>query len=182
MRIIFLRHAETRVESHVPSSEWSLSTAGQHSAEKLAETGVFDDIDSIVSSDEKKALQTAEPFCARLELEPIEEQLFRELDRGSVNLPSSEEYSNVVRWALTDLDTKYFDWETARSALNRVQVGVLRIENGFKENTVLVVSHGIVLSLFFANRLGELDKVYERWVELDFLDYGIVMDGLVTRD
>lgn len=182
VRIIFLRHAETRVQSEIPSSEWVLSAEGCRSARRLVATGVFDDVDVIVASDERKALQSIDLLSKRLQLQPIEEPLFRELDRGVSNLSSSSEYSAVVKQVLMSTADSFHGWETACSALDRFRLGVQRIETDFTENTVLVASHGIVLSLYFADKLGMMDKVYERWSKLDFLDYGVVTDGVVTRD
>ncbi len=143
---------------------------------------MFGDVDVIIASDERKALQSIEPLCKTLQLQPIEEPLFRELDRGTSNFSNSSEYSAVVKQALTNTADSFHGWETARSALDRFRLGVQRIETDFAENTVLVASHGIVLSLYFADKLGMMDRVYDRWSELDFLDYGVVTDGVVTRD
>lgn len=61
--LYILRHAATKLDSSKPVSKWVLSEEGKQQAEKLAKSGVFNDVDIIISSAEEKAHQTAKPIA-----------------------------------------------------------------------------------------------------------------------
>jgi hypothetical protein len=47
---------------------------------------------------------------------------------------------------------------------------------------VLIVTHGTVLNIYFAECLHVLDQLPERWRKTGFCAYGCVEDGVVTKD
>ncbi|KKR76089.1 MAG: hypothetical protein UU19_C0037G0007, partial [Candidatus Curtissbacteria bacterium GW2011_GWD1_40_8] len=62
----FLRHGQTKRDSGVPISKWTLSDKGEEQAKKLAQEGVFKDADLVFSSTEDKAYKTALPTAESL--------------------------------------------------------------------------------------------------------------------
>ena len=52
--LIFLRHAKTIQDKSKPSSQWRLAETGKKTAKELAASGIFDDVDIVISSNEKK--------------------------------------------------------------------------------------------------------------------------------
>ncbi|MCD6522724.1 MAG: histidine phosphatase family protein [Candidatus Diapherotrites archaeon] len=79
--LIFLRHAEVEIDKNKPISEWPLSDYGKRHAETVANSGIFDDVDVIISSAERKAYQTAEPIARRIGKNIIQYKELNKLDR-----------------------------------------------------------------------------------------------------
>ncbi|MHA1924799.1 MAG: histidine phosphatase family protein [Candidatus Thorarchaeota archaeon] len=175
-----MRHAETTIEHDVPAHKWSLTMEGLRQAEDLASTAIFDSIDSIFSSTEGKALQTARPFADRLGIEIVSYSELRELDRAEGGLLSNAEYRQAVEAVLNRHDT-VLGWEPGEHALNRFQAGLERImiEDDFKEG--LLISHGLVLSMHFADLL-HFEDVFPRWQKLKFCSWGTLQGNTVIKD
>jgi len=179
--IHLLRHAESKLDPNVPADRWHISEEGTESARALASSGVFDDVDLIVTSAEDKAFETAVPIARRIDAEVIRNSSFNELYRGTGPFTSREEYHERVRTAFSIPSSSTGGWETAASALRRFEQGINRVESGTGARSLLLVSHGLVLSLYFA-RLLKTEEVYDRWRRLEFCSWGTVRNRTVLKD
>ncbi|MFW9965992.1 MAG: histidine phosphatase family protein [Candidatus Thorarchaeota archaeon] len=175
-----MRHAETAIDHSVPVHEWQLTEEGLRHVENLASMGIFDSIDSIISSTEPKALQTAMPFADRLGIGVERYPELRELDRGKGGLLSNAEYLHSVE-GLLNRHHAVPGWEFRDTAMARFQTGLRKImdKGGFKE--ALLISHGIVLSMHFASLLG-FEEVFSRWQRLRFCAWGTIQGTTVIKD
>ncbi len=175
-----MRHAETAIDEKIPAHEWLLTEEGFRQARNLASMGIFDSIDSIISSPEPKALQTARPFADRLGIDIDSYPELRELDRSKGRFLSNVEYLQSVECILNRHDA-IPGWEFREHAMARFQAGLKKITNkgGFKE--ALVISHGLVLSMHFASLLG-VEKVFPRWQRLKFCSWGTLQGNDVIKD
>ncbi|MFQ5831232.1 MAG: histidine phosphatase family protein [Candidatus Thorarchaeota archaeon] len=179
--IHFLRHAETRIDPDTSPSRWHVTREGVKTARMLASSGMFDKVDLVVTSAESKAIETARPFAVKLGLEIIIEPRFNELERVGGHIESQNEYLRRVQLAFRNQDSSAHGWETAASAIRRFEQGIRSIESEIESDTVLVVSHGLVLSLYFATLL-DVDDVYERWLRLEVCAWGSVKNRQVIKD
>ncbi len=179
-RIYLLRHAETFPDLDDPSKEWCLTPDGVASSKHLASQSVFNDVRAIYSSTESKAIDTARPIAESIGLPILTKNCLCELQRG-LPLSSNEEYESVVREMFERLEPVLEDWEHPLQALNRFQVCVDAIQKESDAETVLIVSHGLVLTLYFASLLKSEDY-FHRWKSLSFLAYGSVVDGTIEQD
>jgi broad specificity phosphatase PhoE len=179
--IHLLRHAETKLDPSIPVDRWHLSEEGLESAQALASSGVFDNVDMIVTSAEDKAYQTAVPIAKRIDADIASNSSFNELNRGFGPFTSHQEYLEQVRIALTVPESSASGWETAADALRRFEQGIDSIESGTGASSLLLVSHGMVLSLYFAHLL-KAEEVYKRWRRLDFCSWGTVTNRKVVKD
>ncbi len=180
--LYFLRHAETKIKLAKPAREWNLTRAGRLSTKELVETHVFDKMDGIIHSSEKKAKQTATIFAKAFNVETYELPEIDELERNHKGSLTNEEYRARVRAALTDWAHNEPDWESGENALSRFKEGVRRINIMFHNKKILVVSHGLVLTLFFSDLAQFRMIAYERWAQLKFLSWGLVRDNKVLID
>ncbi|MGO8557825.1 histidine phosphatase family protein, partial [Rhizobium ruizarguesonis] len=57
---IYITHPQVRIDANVPVPKWGLSDVGAARASKAAESGWARQLRRIVSSDETKAIETAE--------------------------------------------------------------------------------------------------------------------------
>ena len=180
--LYFVRHAETKIRLEKPVREWNLTKAGRLRTQDLVESQVFDKIDGIIHSSEKKAKQTANIFAKAINVETYELPEIDELTRNHEGSLTNEEYRARVRATLTDWEHNEPGWESGETALTRFKEGVRRINIMFHDMNILVVSHGLVLTLFFSDLTNLLNIAYERWAQLKFLSWGLVRDNKVLID
>ncbi len=176
---ILLRHAETEPVQNIPVQRWKLTQKGTEQARRLPELEDFKEVDAIITSTEEKAIQTATPLAEKLDLDMIHLAGLCELHRGDIFL-TNEDYHEGVKHTLSTPETEWRDWEQGYEALTRFQDTMNQI--GTKSSKVLVVSHGLVLSLFFAKLLGIQDQTFLRWKQLRFCEWGVVSNGIVIKD
>jgi broad specificity phosphatase PhoE len=158
-----------------------VTPAGLQQTRELATSEVFDKIEGIVHSSEGKARQTADIFAEKLHVDLYELAEFDELHRQQDAL-SSNEYRARVRAALTNWDKSVPGWESGGDALRRFAEGVKRINIMFYSRNILVVTHGLVLTLYFCELRNFQSIAYERWTQMPFLAWGLVRDGRVLID
>ena len=105
--MIFLRHAETKKDSSIPVSRWILTKDGKLKSQQMIETGVFDNVDVIISSKEIKAYQTVLPLSKRLN-KPIKRiRELGEINRDKGKVMSKEEYDKLKIKIFDDLDLSF---------------------------------------------------------------------------
>jgi broad specificity phosphatase PhoE len=180
--IYFLRHAETTIDPSLPAREWSITPDGLQRARELAKSDAFCKIEGIVYSSEKKARQTADAFAEELDVDIYEIPELGELRRQHGEFLSNKEYRYMVRETLMDWDHNVRGWESGAEALHRFAEGVKRINIMFYSRNILVVSHGLVLTLYFCQLRNFQSIAFERWTQMQFLAWGLVRDGRVLID
>jgi broad specificity phosphatase PhoE len=180
--IVFLRHAETSRDAKVPTSSWSLSPESYKQTKKIRATLGTYDFDYVISSSEKKAYETASSFEDIITSTIIRNPSFNELNRDDGPYLSDEEYLKAVQSVMNDPTLSFHGWETVESAMNRFNRGVDELNKQYQSKKLLVVSHGIVLTMFFASLLNYLDEAFDRWRKLRFCSYGIVKNEAVVKD
>lgn len=178
----FLRHGATQRDINLPISQWNLSEKGEEQARKLAQQGVFDEIDVIFSSSEEKAYQTAKPIADKLKKDIIQIKEISELNRDKGGFMEAEEYEQAVKYTLEQLDKSVHNWETAIHALERFSKKIEEIDTQYTNRKILIVGHGFTINLYFAKLLGVLNHVYERFNANSYGDWGIVKDKKVIKD
>lgn len=181
-KIFFFRHGKTLVDNTIPIADWILTPDGKRNALKVVETGVFDSVDIIFSSEEIKAVQTAQPLAKRLNKNIIQVKELGELYRPTGHLISLDKYNELKKKMYSDFDFSDDGWETLNHALARFKSAVAKIDALYENKTLLLVTHGTVMTLFFASLQNSLDNMYYRWKSLGFCDWGCIKNGLVTKD
>lgn len=180
---VFLRHAKVRKETSEPSDKWILSDEGIKYVEQVAATGIFDDVNVIISSSQKKVIQTAYFLANRLDKDIITNPSLDEIDKGSLLIEDPEEYQKQVVNIFDKPDESIAGWESANQALKRFQLGIDRIEKEHSHKKILIVTHGIVLTLYFASILKETtEEIISRWKRLKSCAWGIVENKKIIHD
>ncbi len=177
-----LRHGETQFTREKTAHEWSLSPNGISKVREVAETGCFDDIDIIVSSMEEKALQTAMLIANRVQKEISVNFDLGEHDRRNSGFLEQSEFNETIQFAFNNMDQSKRRWETTKDALERFTKAITEIDSKHEDKNILVVSHGTVLSLYFANQMGVMEEVYDRWKNIDYCNWGIVQGRQIMKD
>ncbi len=186
--LVLLRHAEPRIQIEEVPSKWGVSSQGKAHAIKLAFSGVFNDVDLIIASNEPKGYQTAEMIALRQKQSVFRNPLFNELNRDGGFYLTSSQYQLAVKTVLNDYTFRVDGWETAASALSRFNRGIDEVLTEHDGKRILIVSHGMVLAMYFSELLGnrsnmpvqELNLV--RWDTMEYCGWGIVKNGDVVKD
>lgn len=177
----FLRHAETKKDPTVPATLWGLSGLGNIQSKEVAESGLFNEVDLIVTSNEVKAQQTVGPLADKLGLTILVEANFREVERGEIFL-TQEEFKKLKKDKLENLDCDLDSGETGRQALERFELGVEQLEKEYSNKKILIVSHGTILALYFAKIKNDFSDIFARWEAIKFCSFGIISNNKLIRD
>jgi broad specificity phosphatase PhoE len=180
-KFIFIRHAEVVKDPTKHPSQWVLTPDALITIDKYIKNGTFDEVTRIYSSTENKAIATGRPISDLLGIEIVKLDNFVELKRKKDFL-SEEQFLDQKRRELEHLDDIENGVESASVALKRFQEGIDILESKFNNVTILVISHGTIMTLYFADLLGHMSNAFARWQRLKFCALGVVSDGRVVED
>lgn len=180
--MIFIRHAKTKVDKNNPIENWVLTDEGEKQAQDLANSGEFDNVDILISSNENKSYLTIKFLADKLNKEIIKIEDLGEIKRPDSEKLSSEEYEEMKVKIFNNLDFTDKGWETANHALKRFKDAVYEIDRKYDNKKILICSHGTVMTLYFTHMKNELDNLMERWKKLEFGAVGIIKDNKVVED
>ena len=161
--LYLIRHAHTQ-QTALPAETWPLSELGRQQAHELAEQPFWQEVHIICTSVEPKALQTAQVVAERHDL-PVEPSFdLRELRRPGDPVG---DYEAVVREVLENPTRSVSGWEPAGEAQTRVMTAIERLLMLHENETLAVVSHGLVLTLYLAY-LADTQPTLDLWRGLSF--------------
>ncbi|OLS30130.1 MAG: phosphoglycerate mutase GpmB [Candidatus Thorarchaeota archaeon AB_25] len=180
--LYFLRHAETKEDESTPVRDWRITDAGIDLTRELVRSEKFGEIHGIIHSSEGKARQTAEVFAEGIDVQMYQLSGLDELSREHEGALTYEEYRDRVHTTLRDPEKSVPGWESGASALKRFEDAVRKVDIMFHRKNVLIVSHGLVLTLYFCKLKNFESIAYERWTQIKFLAWGLVREGRVLVD
>lgn len=192
-KLIFLRHADTQKDPSVNTKDWCLSEKGKQQAEDVARLPLMDFVDVIYVSEERKTSLTVEPLLKKLSKKSnkqIDKQkrkraqklaAFNEVKRGDKFLTKEEFEAEKVK-QLQDLSFPAFGGESGMEALARFKQGIKKITIENTGKTILIVTHGTILNIYFADLLNVHDNLSDRWSKTAFGAVGVVENGVVVQD
>jgi len=161
--LLLVRHSAPELDPSAPSEEWRLSEEGRRRCEPLAERLARYEPRVLLASSEARARETAELVAPALGLEVQLSDGLRETARRTVGWLAPEDLDRGIRELFERPGEVVFGEESAAVALARFEAAVA----GLPEPAV-VVTHGTVLSLYAAPRIGR--ETYELWGSLELPD------------
>lgn len=161
--LLWIRHATVRPHPATPARTWPLTPEGREGAARLARSlPQLPQPISAVTSDERKAVETAEAVCDALGLDPAGVCAgLREVERPWTD----GDYRAVARQYLRTGASP--GWEARDEVLHRLSAALA--EHWRAEGTTVAVSHGLAMSLWAANAVEGIDPV-QFWENLEFPD------------
>jgi broad specificity phosphatase PhoE len=156
MALLYLiRHAHVQMAG-AAAEHWPLSEKGRREAGTLARQDFWREVGTIFSSPEPKALQTAKPAARRWDI-PLEiADCLQELRRPRL-IP---DYEKVIARLLAEPETSVANLESAVQVAERVTHCIEALVTTHPEQTLAVVSHGLILTIFLA-------QLEDRWPTVD---------------
>lgn len=163
--LVLVRHSLPEIDPAVPGRMWHLSVEGERRCSVLAERLAGYGLVQVVSSVEPKAVETAQIVADQLGLPCATEPGLHEHDRSNVNGLSRTEFQQAVVRLFEEPEARVFGTETAVEARERFASALSRVLIRHPSGSLVVVTHGTVLSLYAGQRAG-LDP-YALWQRLD---------------
>jgi len=151
MRLITVRHGESESNISGVTAGWmdvELSDEGLRQAKKVALRLKNENIDAIFSSDLKRAVKTAEEIAKYHDCEVVLDKRLREQNRGRYEGgPGKNLWADLKASGKNILEWKPENGESFGEVKKRFMNFLSEIEKKYKNKTVLVVSHGVALSI-----------------------------------
>jgi broad specificity phosphatase PhoE len=162
--ITYVRHAMPRSDEGVDPTAWHLDDDGRRASAALADRlEVTDGIGALVSSSEPKALETAEAIGIRWGAPTLVDDRLREVGRPWVGAGYRLVAHKYLRGELPE------GWEPHEHVAARAAAAVGQARASI-DGPVVVVSHGLLLSVHLADVLAEGFDRETFWSRLTFPD------------
>jgi broad specificity phosphatase PhoE len=161
---VLVRHAMAEADDRHAPDRWELGSDGRGAAAELALHAKLGDVVAIVSSTEPKALATAAAFAARTGREVEPDERLVEVARPWV----CDGYRTAARRYL--IGDEPDGWEPRHVVAARVAAAIDDARARAGEGEILVISHGLSLSLHLEAMFPLPFDVYGFWCRLAFPD------------
>jgi broad specificity phosphatase PhoE len=174
--ITYVRHAMPAVEEGVDPAHWHLDEATRaHTRAWADRLEVGQGIGTLVSSTEPKALETAAAIAERWPAEVIEDDRLREAQRPWIGTGYRAMAHRYLRGEQPE------GWEAQAAVADRVGAAVDDLLARAAGAPVVVVGHGLALSIHLGDRLGPDFDRESFWSRLAFPDAWALDDGVLHR-
>lgn len=152
---IYLTHPQIRIEPDVPVPRWGLSERGIARAEAAAQCGWAPALRRVFSSDETKALETADILAraSGAKVEVLEHS--GENDRSATGFLVPDEFENAADWFFAHPLQSFNGWERAVDAQARIVSAVTSVlDRHDPSQPIAFVGHGGVGTLLKCHLAG----------------------------
>ncbi|WJH41997.1 phosphoglycerate mutase family protein [Aliirhizobium terrae] len=121
---LYITHPQVRIDPDVPVPQWGLSDLGRERTERAAALGWAKQIGRVISSDETKAIETADILAeaAGVPIEIIEGM--HENDRSATGFLPPPEFEAAADWFFANPSESFKGWERAADAQARIVAAV----------------------------------------------------------
>lgn len=171
-RLVLIKHSVPEMQIQVESRFWRLSEEGRKRCAPLAEKLRRFNLTRIVSSNEPKAVETAELVASELSRTHIVRPDLQENDRTGLGFVGLEAYQDTFRRFFAEPDRVVVGTETAEESRARFSAAVEGVLEEFPDETLAIVTHGAVISLLVSEPTPE-DR-FRLWRRLGLPSYVVV--------
>jgi broad specificity phosphatase PhoE len=159
----YLTHPQVNIDPSIPVPRWGLSEIGKARTEAVKTTGLLSGTTQVISSGERKAIETAEIIAAKLGIGIEVREAMHENDRSATGFLVPDEFETVADQFFAQPYTSIRGWERAVDAQRRI---VGEVEHVLARNTpgdVLFVGHGGVGTLLYCHYSGlEIARAHDQ--------------------
>ena len=152
--IRYITHPQVLIEPDVKIDKWHLSPFGKSRVNVLASSGALKGSQSIFSSGETKALETAWPLATALGLSVTLREDMHENDRSATGFLPPAEFEATADLFFGNPTLSVRGWETAAHAQQRVVRGFETCLSMAAKGDILFVGHGAVGTLLYCHLAG----------------------------
>jgi broad specificity phosphatase PhoE len=163
--LILVRHSESKLDSQIPPQQWVLTKNGRKRCIPLAKRVAKYEPQVIITSEEIKARETGELLAKALELPWLSASGLHEHLREAGVILNVDSWAEIVARFFDHPGERVFGLETAEEALERFSEAIQVVMDQNHENSLIIVTHGTVMSLYFKALTGE--DAYHFWRRLE---------------
>ena len=171
-RLVLIKHSLPEMQIQMESRFWHLSQEGRKRCAPLADKLRRFDLARIVSSNEPKAIETAEILAAELSRSHIVRPDLQENDRTGLGFVGADAYRETFRRFFAEPDMVVVGNETAEETRTRFTTAIEGVLDEFPDETLAIVTHGTVISLLVSEPNPE-DR-FRLWKRLGLPSYVVV--------
>lgn len=147
----YLSHPQVRVDPAVPVPEWGLSETGRVRTERVSRSDSLGKTTAIISSSERKAIETAQILAAPWKLLVQQRSATHENDRSATGFLPPDIFEETAN-RFFDNPTESIDgWERASDAQDRIVAEVMSAIKRHRSGDLLIVGHGGVGTLLYCH-------------------------------
>lgn len=163
----YITHPQVHIDPNIDVPKWGLNETGkQRVADLVKRLGNENNIGSkikIISSDETKAIETAQPLADGLNAEIIIDRLMGENDRSATGFLPPEQFEQVANQFFAN-PTKHIEgWESAEDAQKRIVTRYELHRRNYQDYDLIFVGHGAVGTLLYCHLAGEIiDRKFDQ--------------------
>jgi broad specificity phosphatase PhoE len=152
-RLVLVRHSTPEIRRELPAREWRLSPDGVARARALSRRLSPPAADTIFTSLEPKAVETARALAGEWGLAVNQVPGLHEHERPEARMLTRDAFEQKIRELFARPNDLIFGVETADQARRRFTMAVMRLVV-LQQGDVMVVTHGTVMALFVAEAAG----------------------------
>lgn len=145
---LYITHPQVQIDPAVPVPDWGLSAVGRARAAACAERPWVRQLSRIVSSRERKAVETAEILGNAAGVDVEAHEALHENDRSATGFLAPADFERAADWFFAHPQDSYRGWERAVDAQARIVSavdGLLATHDATKP--IAFVGHGAVGTL-----------------------------------
>ena len=159
----YLTHPQVNIDPAIPVPSWGLSAIGRARAEAVGGTRQLAQTTQIISSGERKAIETAEIIAARLNVTVEVRYAMHENDRSATGFLVPNEFQAVADQFFADPNSSVRGWEPAVDAQSRIVREAEHVLARERPGDVLFVGHGGVGTLLYCHYAGvAIDRAHDQ--------------------
>src|SRR5262252_5137375 len=159
----YLTHPQVNIDPSIPVSSWGLSDFGRARMTAVRSTNRLSGTTQIVSSGERKAIETAEIIAAKLNVDVEVREAMHENDRSATGFLVPDEFQAVANQFFAQPQISVRGWERAVDAQLRIVREVEHVLARNRPGDVLFVGHGGVGTLLYCHYSGlAIDRTYDQ--------------------
>lgn len=159
----YLTHPQVQIDPDVPVPQWGLSPIGRARTEALVNAHWLAHTTQIISSAERKAIETAEIIAGRLGIMIEIRAAMHENDRSATGFLKPDEFEQVADQFFAQPHLSVRGWERAVDAQARIVREAEAVLTRNRPGDILFVGHGAVGTLLFCHIAGHpIDRIHDQ--------------------
>lgn len=154
MHVRYLTHPQVQIDPAIPVPDWGLSEIGRARTRSFAQHAWLAGTARIVSSAERKALETSQIIAAALGIDVEVREAMGENDRSATGYLSADDFEELADRFFAKPHLSIRGWERAVDAQARIVREMEAVLSGDAAGDILCVGHGGVGTLLYCHHAG----------------------------
>jgi broad specificity phosphatase PhoE len=117
---LYITHPQVQIDPAVPVPDWGLSSVGRARTEACAKQPWVKKLTRVVSSAERKAIETAEILASAAGIGIEIRETMHENDRSATGFIAPADFERAADWFFAHPEESYRGWERAADAQARI--------------------------------------------------------------